>query len=460
MPPRWIFLLQTISARGDGIVHSAMRRAKLVAEHLEQDVYLFSCDWARDSQARELELRRLQLIPTSTRMINLFNSMLVLHRDSKISAFPRSAQLVLPAGVSPRSEKSDAGLIRRVYMSRLHKLHRHEYYNEHNELLCRYEIDVSAGQADGLRITVFDKYGTEQGFDDELSFREYILSLLMDDGCCWNIVVDKNSCYKNLLASPHLKEIEKKVFCVIHSTHLETDGERVKPHYRAALGNHQGSDAIIALTHRQAEDIRKQGVPDEKIVVIPHARNLHEGWSDDGRRIPGRIICLARYSPIKRHKLMFEIFAEVIKLAPHASLHTYGGGPLKKSLQQLVKSMGLDGKIVLHDHAADVESIYHEAELSILTSVEEGFSLFAIESIAHGVPMAALDIKYGPQDMLAEPRCGVLVDQAEPMKMVQEIADLLNNEQSLNALRANIPAAAAKFSEQKAVALWRQLINE
>lgn len=459
-PSRWLFLLHSIGPVGDGIMYSAMRRARLFAKYSLDDVWLISCDWALDYQAREVELRRMGLIPTNARMVNVFDSLLSLRGDGKITPFPKSALLALPHGVNPRTEVNDSGLMRRVSMSRLHKLYRHEYYGDNEELLCRFEKDVSTGQPDGVRITLFNENGNEVCFNTEESFREYVISLLLPRDSRWYLVIDENLHYQNLLSSPYLQDVDKKVFAVIHNTHMEANSRKLKIFFRTVLSKPQDCDAIIALTHRQADDIHHYGVPREKIVVIPHARNLQLGWDDNGLRIPGRIVSLARYAPVKRHKLMFEVFAEVIKLAPHASLYTYGSGPLKHSLREFVKQLGLEGKIVVHDHAANVDAIYREAELSILTSVEEGFPLFCIESITHGVPMAALDIKYGPQDILEEPRCGVLVDPAQPMDLVGEIAELLRNRQALDALRANIPAAASKFSEQATLALWQQLIND
>ena len=121
------------------------------------------------------------------------------------------------------------------------------------------------------------------------------------------------------------------------------------------------------------------------------------------------VIYLARYSEEKQHALLLNAFRKVLTAIPDAQLHTYGVGPLRRSLSARVAEWGLEKAIHINGFTSDIALVHKTACCTVLCSTQEGQSLSAVEAMAYGTPLISFAIKYGPRDILQDREAGILV---------------------------------------------------
>lgn len=219
-------------------------------------------------------------------------------------------------------------------------------------------------------------------------------------------------------------------------------------------------DRIIVLTDAQKNDLAKV-IPDAKrLRVIPHHLTPSLPVVNLQKTAGKRVLYMARYAPEKQHQLLFRVFAQVVEKMPDAELHTYGSGAIKKELEQWVIANHLDKHIYLHDRIDELESLHRQSSCAVLCSSHEGFSLFGLESLAHGTPLVSFDIQYGPRDLLENSGAGILVKPNDETALAEALIAVLHNPRQRAQMQENALRHATRYSEQQVAALWQDWWQE
>jgi len=116
------------------------------------------------------------------------------------------------------------------------------------------------------------------------------------------------------------------------------------------------SDAIVAFTQKQADDLKKR-FGDGNIVVIPHAHAKVESLPLFEERNRFQVVYAARYAEEKQHELALAAFKKVVEAVPNAELQLYGFGKMKDSILAKIKELELDKNVYVNDFVVDVESV-------------------------------------------------------------------------------------------------------
>ena len=87
---------------------------------------------------------------------------------------------------------------------------------------------------------------------------------------------------------------------------------------------------------------------------------------------------------------------------PGATLDIYGEGAEHEALQPLIDARGLGAHVVLRGRTDDPGTVLDAASVFLSTSAFEGQGLSLAEALAHGCPVVAYDVRYGPRDLLAQ----------------------------------------------------------
>nr|WP_263849923.1 glycosyltransferase [Lentilactobacillus parafarraginis] len=72
-----------------------------------------------------------------------------------------------------------------------------------------------------------------------------------------------------------------------------------------------------------------------------------------------------------------------------------------------------------------------------MPSRAEGLPLTLVEAQAHGLPIVASDIKYGPRDVVTDGKDGFLVESRNVDQLADRIIDLLSDPKKLAAFSEN-----------------------
>ncbi|WP_237756159.1 glycosyltransferase [Furfurilactobacillus siliginis] len=249
----------------------------------------------------------------------------------------------------------------------------------------------------------------------------------------------------------------------LHSNHLN-DPEQVMTatlnyNYEYAIKNLDQWQGIAAPTPQQRADVIERwgskvpvfelpvGIVSDDVLNAPHVP-----WQ---RRTPGKIIMVARLSPEKQQDKVIAAFEQVHKAVPAARLEFWGyaNGKEGDRLNKIVADKQLGDLVTFHDYTLDVGKVYDDAQINVLASRAEGFSLALLEAQSHGVPTVSYDAKYGPQGIIADGRDGYLVKLDDVDAFAAAITKLLKDDQLMQQFSEHAYDDAQRFSED---AVWEK----
>jgi glycosyltransferase involved in cell wall biosynthesis len=181
----------------------------------------------------------------------------------------------------------------------------------------------------------------------------------------------------------------------IGETHLER--RRMTLGVRALyLGTDLCSDATIAVSDTVAERLRKWGMPERKITIIPNgvdfgrvefdaaerARVRREHGISDDAYVVG---VLGRLDPNKRFNLVIDSMAPL--LGQQTKLLIVGDGPDRARLEALALEHGVGEHVIFAGQRHDVAAMLSALDLFIASSEQETFGLSVLEALANGIPV-------------------------------------------------------------------------
>src|SRR5437763_6620511 len=198
---------------------------------------------------------------------------------------------------------------------------------------------------------------------------------------------------------------------------------------------------IVTVSESSKRDIAADmGVATERMSVVPvgvdtdHFRPL-----PNVARVPGRIMTTASADvALKGPGPLLEAVAKV-RTERHAELVVVGKPRDGSSIPATIDRLGLDGAVrfVSGVDPARMVELYAEAEVAVVPSLYEGFSLPAIEAMASGVPLVATTGGALPEVVGPDGRNALLVPPGDPGALAGAIGRVLDDA----ALRQRLSAA-------------------
>jgi glycosyltransferase involved in cell wall biosynthesis len=219
------------------------------------------------------------------------------------------------------------------------------------------------------------------------------------------------------------------------------------------------ADLVVVNSAYSRRAMHQQGVPLEKIVVVPLAYEP---------RLRGPATFKRPSSPDKPLEVLFlgqvslckgiPYLLQAARLLHEENVHFQVVGPIKIS-EAAVKSAPPNVTFagpVLHDQ---VESVYRAADIFVLPTVSDGFAITQIEAMSCGLPVIATP---NCGDVVTDQVDGFLVPVRDPQALAVAIARCSQNragleEMSRQALRKSAQFSLARFAANlEAAALGRQ----
>lgn len=140
----------------------------------------------------------------------------------------------------------------------------------------------------------------------------------------------------------------------------------------------------------------KQAVADGKVTIINNAIDLKQFAFDEAKRNKLRkelglqdcfvIGHVGRFMKQKNHDFLVDIFAEIVKEQDDVKLLLIGDGPLREQIENKVKTLGLDEKVIFTGVRSDVADLYNAMDVFVLPSFYEGLPVVGVEVQANGLP--------------------------------------------------------------------------
>jgi len=166
------------------------------------------------------------------------------------------------------------------------------------------------------------------------------------------------------------------------------------------------TDKIVVLSESQQKEISKVLLQkDSKFRIIRLGFDL-EKFSKiikkENKYSIIRVGIIGRLTAIKNHKmLLFAISSLPYEILQKFNFYIIGNGELKKDLMQLRDNLGLHKYVCFTGNQDNMEKVYSELDIVVLTSYNEGTPVSLIEAMAAGIPVVATDVG-GVSDLLDE----------------------------------------------------------
>jgi glycosyltransferase involved in cell wall biosynthesis len=224
--------------------------------------------------------------------------------------------------------------------------------------------------------------------------------------------------------------------------------------------------AVVALTGETAAWLQ-QHCGCENVNVIPNPVAIFTSAAKPVLRpecmLPNDtrlLLAVGRLTYQKGFDLLIEAFARIRTQVPDWRLVIIGEGEQRAELERRVAENELETAAFLPGRAGNIVDWYHRADLYVLSSRFEGFSLTLAEAMAQGCPAVSYDCDVGPRDIIRDGVDGRLV---RPVAGVVELADELLYVMTADVERKRMAEAATdvavRYSPAYISTLWDNLFN-
>jgi glycosyltransferase involved in cell wall biosynthesis len=189
---------------------------------------------------------------------------------------------------------------------------------------------------------------------------------------------------------------------------------------------------VITVSTAAREDVfREIGVRPERVAVVANGVDAATFRPLPGRRVPGRVVTTASADvPLKGLVPLLEAIARVRNNgAPGAELLVVGKARPNGAASAAIARLGLAGcvRFVSGVEEAELARIYAEAEVAVVPSLYEGFSLPAVEAMACAVPVVATTAGALPEVLGRDGEAGFLVPPGDSPALAHAISRTLED---------------------------------
>lgn len=187
-------------------------------------------------------------------------------------------------------------------------------------------------------------------------------------------------------------------------------------------------EEIITVSGNSAADIASDfGVDPDRIVTIPLGVDT-DRFHGGREREPGRLVCVASADqPLKGVPVLLRALARIREEHPGVRLTLVSKLKRKGEAARLLDSLGLRDAVDLVSGVDDDElaDLVGTAEIAVVPSMYEGFSLPAVEAMSSGCALVATDAGALPEVVGTDDSAARLVPPGDVDALVREIGGLL-----------------------------------
>jgi glycosyltransferase involved in cell wall biosynthesis len=130
------------------------------------------------------------------------------------------------------------------------------------------------------------------------------------------------------------------------------------------------------------------------------------------------------------------------------SSQRYDNVGFRRSLDDLVRELGLEGAVHFVGHRDDVPELIGALDVLLLPSWDEPFGLVVAEAMAVGTPVVVTD-RGGVRDYVVDGRNGRLLPPREPERWSAALVELLGDPEALERISRESVRTAAQFNDER-----------
>jgi L-malate glycosyltransferase len=228
------------------------------------------------------------------------------------------------------------------------------------------------------------------------------------------------------------------------------------------------SNQICSVSNKVREDVlRSTSLSPNKVTVVYNGIDIPAGEpvaspsaDETGVRHPELVLCWAgRMAPVKHLSLLLEAVALINDRIP-LTLILVGDGPERTPLESKVKELRINNSVNFVGYSHEVNRWLRSADIFVMPSHYEGFSVALLEAMAAGLPVIATAVGGNPEIVL-NGCTGILVPPNDPSSLAAAILDLHHHSDNRRKMgTAGRDRVSSEFSMDRMVSQYIRIYRE
>ena len=162
------------------------------------------------------------------------------------------------------------------------------------------------------------------------------------------------------------------------------------------------------------------------------------------------IVAIGRLHPQKGHEHLLRAAKKIIPKMQNLKFLIIGDGPMRLSLESLSERLGIKENIIFTGNREDIKDMLYLSDISVISSIREGFSNVVLESMACGKPLVATDVG-GNNEIIIDGENGFIVPSKDEDALADKMLILAGNEELTKKMGLTAKQTVEKFSLMKMI---------
>ncbi len=222
-------------------------------------------------------------------------------------------------------------------------------------------------------------------------------------------------------------------------------------------------DDVVLVNKELQEFYRNEFLKNNLKCQVRYIPNYIDDVSKTTTKYDNRnLIAVGRLEKVKGFADLIKVYKLVNLKTQGTSLTLVGDGKQKNSLFETIVKNDLASKVKMTGYLFqdDIDKLYDNSCLYIMTSHSESFGLVMLEAMSHGLPVVAFSSAEGARELIQDGYNGYLINNRNEFEMADKIIELLNDNGKLKEMGKNAYISAKKYTKEVVIKTWEQLLDE
>jgi len=172
------------------------------------------------------------------------------------------------------------------------------------------------------------------------------------------------------------------------------------------------------------------------------------------------IISVGRLSKEKGFVDLIDVFEIVNKKYPDWKLNIVGDGIEKEKINNRIKELNLDNKVIMHGfkNKEELNQIYKNSSIYAMASYKESFGLVLIEAMSFGIPCIAFDSAKGALEIINK-NTGFIIKNRGKEAMANNIIKLIENTDLRKKMGIEAKKSSSVYNKSNVKIEWLKVLK-
>lgn len=165
---------------------------------------------------------------------------------------------------------------------------------------------------------------------------------------------------------------------------------------------------------------------------------------------------IGRLAPQKNIEDLIRAFAMLCKEKDNVTLNLYGWGIHEQKAKEMTVQLGIADKVFFEGVRNDMEKVYGDLDMVVLSSKYEGMPNALIEAVSIGIPVVSYDCPIGPAEIVVEDVNGYLIPMGDVDALAAGMQRCLDKKWDVKAIKES----AQKFQVETIAQEYEKVLSE